>query len=144
MKGSITWRLGAMFALAAFAIFALVGAALYAVLQHELVQREDDQLTTYLQSLQYSIERIGTTDRWARVAAKMDTLTPADGSVRFWVLSPDVRFSYGADAARVATRLNADGRGTAAGPGGTRFRIRARNIRALEQHTGVDLPQVRE
>lgn len=139
MKGSITWRLGAMFALAAFAIFALVGAALYAVLQHELVQREDDQLTTYLQSLQYSIERIGTTDRWARVAAKMDTLTPADGSVRFWVLSPDARFSYGADAARVATRLNADGRGTAAGPGGTRFRIRARNIRALEQRPPVQL-----
>ena len=45
--------------------------------------------------MRYSIERVGDTERWARVQAKMDTLTPADGSVRFWVLSDDPRFQYG-------------------------------------------------
>ena len=31
----------------------------------------------------------------SRLQTKMDTLTPADGSVRFWVLSDDPRFLYG-------------------------------------------------
>jgi two-component system heavy metal sensor histidine kinase CusS len=98
MKGAITWRLAGMFAGVALATFALVGGALYLVLQRELVQHEDDQLATYVQALQYSTARAGTPERWARVVAKMDTLTPADGSVRFRVESPDPRFGYGRDA----------------------------------------------
>jgi two-component system heavy metal sensor histidine kinase CusS len=38
---------------------------------------------------------MGTTERWDRAKTKMDTLTPADGSLRFWILSPDPRFEYG-------------------------------------------------
>jgi two-component system heavy metal sensor histidine kinase CusS len=139
MKGSITWRLAAMFAGAALAIFALVGAALYAVLQHELAQRENDQLGTNLQSLQYSIERVGTTDRWARVVAKMDTLTPADESVRFWVLSPDERFGYGRDASRVASRILADGPGLVMAEHGATYHTQARTIGPLEQRPPVRL-----
>jgi two-component system, OmpR family, heavy metal sensor histidine kinase CusS len=139
MKGSITWRLAAMIAGAAFVIFALVGAALYLVLQHELVQRENDQLSTNLQGLQYSIERVGTTERWARVVAKMDTLTPADDSVRFWVLSPDARFGYGRDAALVASRIQADGTGLLVDEHGVTYRTQAHSIDALEQRPPVRL-----
>lgn len=138
MKGSITWRLAGMFAVLALATFALVGVAVYMVLQKELVRREDDQLTTYFQSLQYSVERIGTVDRWARVTAKMDTLTPSDGSVRFWVLSPDPRFGYGRGANEMAARITANGSG-AASDGGITYRTLARTIGPLEQRPPVRL-----
>jgi two-component system heavy metal sensor histidine kinase CusS len=122
MKGAITWRLAGMFAGVALGIFALVGAALYFVLERELVQREDDQLTTYLQALQYSTARAGTPERWARVVAKLDTLAPADGSVRFWVQSPDARFAYARDPV-----------------GPTAYRTLARTVEALEQRPAVQV-----
>lgn len=101
MQRSITVRLVAMFALAALLTFALIGAALYGVLGRELTRHEQDELKTNLQNLQYSIERTGTLDHWARVRAKMDTLTPSDGSVRFWVLSDDPRYEYGQGLAEI-------------------------------------------
>lgn len=138
MKGSITWRLAGMFAAVALVTFALVGAAVYMVLQQELVRREDDQLTTYLQGLQYSLERTGTLDKWARVTAKMDTLTPADGSVRFWVVSPDPRFGYGRGGADIARRIASDGSGTAV-DGGIAYRTLARTIGPLDLRPPVRL-----
>ncbi|MCJ0761920.1 heavy metal sensor histidine kinase [Variovorax terrae] len=101
MRHSITARLVLMFAVAALATFALIGAALYGVLQRELARHERDELNTHLHNLQYSIERTGTVDRWSRVQAKMDALTSDDGSVRFWVLSDDPRFQYGQGLAEI-------------------------------------------
>jgi two-component system, OmpR family, heavy metal sensor histidine kinase CusS len=95
MKRSITQRLVLMFALAALAMFTLVGAALYGVLERELVRHQDEDLNTNLQNMRYSIERFGDLEHWQRLQVKMDTLSPADGSVRFWVLSDDPRFLYG-------------------------------------------------
>lgn len=102
MRRSITTRLALMFALAAFATFSLIGAALYGVLGNELRRHQDDELDTNLQNLRYSIERTGDPERWARVQAKMDTLTPSDGRVRFWVLSDDPHYRYGIGAESLA------------------------------------------
>lgn len=113
MKHSITARLVGMFALAALLTFALIGAALYGVLERELRRHQDDDLNTNLQNLRYSIERAGSTERWARVQAKMDTLTPSDGRVRFWVLSDDPRFQYGKGLDQIERiSQEPDGRGT--------------------------------
>ncbi len=95
MNRSITTRLVGMFALAALAMFTLVGAALYGVLGRELTRHENDDLNTNLQNMRYSIDRFGDLEHWARLQVKMDTLSPTDGSVRFWVLSDDPRFLYG-------------------------------------------------
>ncbi len=95
MKRSITTRLVIMFALGALATFTLIGAALYSVLERELVRHQNDDLNTNLQNMRYSIERFGDLEHWPRLQTKMDTLSPADGSVRFWVLSDDPRFQYG-------------------------------------------------
>jgi len=84
-----------MFALGALATLTLIGAALYGVLERELTRHQYDELNTNLQNMRYSIERFGDLEHWARLQVKMDTLTPADGSVRFWVLSDDPRFLYG-------------------------------------------------
>jgi two-component system, OmpR family, heavy metal sensor histidine kinase CusS len=94
---SITARLVAMFAVATLAGFAAIGVVIYGVLEHELLRHQTEELQTNLQLLEYSIERTGTPERWGRVQAKMDTLTPPDGRVRFWVLSDDPRFQYGKD-----------------------------------------------
>jgi len=101
MKRSITWRLVAMFAVAALVTFSLIGGALYVVLRGELMRHEREELNTHLQDMMYLIQRITTADRWNRVQTKMDTLTPADGSVRFWVLSDDPRFQYGKGLAEI-------------------------------------------
>ena len=95
MKRSITQRLVLMFAFAALAMFTLVGAALYGVLERELTCYQNEDLNTNLQNMRYSIERFGDLEHWPRLQVKMDTLSPADGSVRFWVLSDDPRFLYG-------------------------------------------------
>ena len=130
-----------MFALAASATFALVGAALYSVLAAELTRHQDDDLNTNLQNLRYSIERVGDPERWLRVQAKLDTLTPADGSVRFWVLGDDPRFRYG-DGLEAFERIrqDADGRGTIVMPRPERsYRTRAARIAALDQRPAVRL-----
>jgi two-component system heavy metal sensor histidine kinase CusS len=141
MKRSITVRLVVMFALAALATFSLIGAALYTVLQRELTQHQDDDLNTNLQNIRYSIERTGDTDRWGRVQAKMDTLTPADGRVRFWVLSDDPRYLYGkgiGEFERMAQ--NADGSGTISLPQhGQTFRTLSTRIGPLDQRPAVRL-----
>ncbi len=118
MKRSITVRLVVMFAAAALATFALIGAALYIVLDRELDRHQLGELHIGLLNMQYSIERTGDVDRWKRVQAKMDTLTPTDGNVRFWVLSDDPRFEYGKDLAEIERISDgADGRGTITLPG---------------------------
>ena len=92
MRRSITARLVVMFALGALITFTLIGAALYSVLDRELVRHQNDDLNTNLQNMRYSLERFGDLEHWPRLQTKMDTLTPADGSVRFWVLRDDPRF----------------------------------------------------
>jgi len=141
MRRSITTRLVVMFALAALATFALIGAALYNVLGHELTRHQDDDLNTNLQNIRYSIERIGDAERWARVQAKMDTLTPADGRVRFWVLSDDPRFQYGKGLDEFERIYqDADGRGTISLPQhGHSYRTLAMRIAPLAQRPAVRL-----
>ncbi|HZV92703.1 MAG TPA: heavy metal sensor histidine kinase [Caldimonas sp.] len=138
---SITGRLVAMFAAATLATFAVIGAVLYVVMQHELVRHEDEELNTNVQNLTYSIERAGTTDRWGRVQAKMDTLTPPDGSIRFWVLSDDPRFQYGKGLAAIETMLrNDDGSGTIALPSAAApLRTMTRDISAFQDRPAVRL-----
>lgn len=118
MKRSITVRLVVMFALAALVTFALTGAALHGVLAMALDRHQFDELKIGLKNLRYSIERAGTVERWVRVQTKMDTLTPVDGSVRFWVLSDDPRFQYGKGLAEIERMSHdADGRGSIVLPG---------------------------
>ena len=113
MKRSITVRLIAMFALATLATFLLIGAALYGVLQRELARHQHDELQTAYQDMEYMIKRAGTPKRWSHVVTKMDTLTVANGSKRFWASSPDPRYRYGRDLSEIqAAPHSANGMGT--------------------------------
>ena len=140
MKRSITTRLVVMFALAALATFVLVGAVLYIVLEREQMRHQDQELNTNLQGMQDWIERVGTTDRWQRVQARMDTLTPADSSLRFWVLSDDARFQYGKGLAEIEQMVReSDGHGSIQIPGHAQpLRTVSRTLAPFE-----DRPEVR-
>ena len=140
MRRSITARLVLMFALAALAVFTLVGTALYGVLERELTRHQNDDLNTNLQNMRYSIDRFGDLEHWARLQTKMDTLSPADGSVRFWVLSDDPRFQYGKGLDEME-RVNQG----AAGHGTLRLSITGHSYRTLSMRLVpfADRPAVR-
>jgi two-component system, OmpR family, heavy metal sensor histidine kinase CusS len=140
VRRSITWRLVLMFAFAALAMFTLVGAALYGVLERELTRHQNEDLNTNLQNMRYSIERFGDLEHWQRLQVKMDTLTPADGSVRFWVLSDDPRFLYGKGLDEME-RVNQG----EAGHGMLTLPITGRRYRTLSMRIGAlaDRPPVR-
>ena len=96
MRRSITTRLIAMFALATLITFSIIGVVLYCVLERELIRHQNDDLNTNLQNVGYTIERFtDNVDHWNRLETKLDAITPADGSLRFWVMSDDPRFNYG-------------------------------------------------
>jgi two-component system heavy metal sensor histidine kinase CusS len=140
VKRSITTRLVVMFALGALITFALIGTALYSVLERELVRHQNDDLNTNLQNMRYSIERFGDLDHWARLQTKMDMLSPADASVRFWVLSDDPRFQYGKGLDEME-RVNQG----EAGHGTLTLPITGRSYRTLSLRIGplADRPAVR-
>jgi two-component system heavy metal sensor histidine kinase CusS len=112
MKPSIASRLVLMFALGALATFTLIDAALYGVLQREMTRHQDYELATNMQNIRYGMERFGDTEHWPRIQAKLDAITPNDGSIRFWVLSDDPRFQYGRGVAQMERITQGqDGRG---------------------------------
>jgi two-component system heavy metal sensor histidine kinase CusS len=141
LQRSITTRLVVMFALAALVTFSLIGAALYGVLERELTRHQNDDLNTNLQNMRYSIERVGTLERWSRVQAKLDTLTPSDGRVRFWVLSDDPRFQYGKGLDQLELiSQEADGHGTAELPlTGHILHTLSQHIEPLDERPAVRL-----
>ena len=142
MKRSITARLVLMFAAVALATFALAGFALHSVLARELERHQYEELDTALRNLQFWIKAIGSPERWARVQARMDALTPEDGSVRFWVLSDDPRFQYGKGLAEIdGLAREADGRSSSVVlPGQERpFRTLSVRIPANEERPAVRL-----
>jgi two-component system heavy metal sensor histidine kinase CusS len=141
MKPSITTRLAVMFASVALLTFSLIGVALYGVLRAELARQQTDVLTTTANEMLYALVRMGNTERWSRAEAKMDTLTPADGSLRFWIVSPDPRYAYGKDLpASLGMAAPPEGYGTIAMPGREYpMRILARNVPALQDRPEVTL-----
>ncbi|WP_395350550.1 heavy metal sensor histidine kinase [Variovorax sp. UC122_21] len=139
MKRSIAARLVLMFAAAALATFALIGAALQGVLLRELERHQYEELDTTVKSLQFWIQAIGTPERWSRVQARMDALTPEDGSTRFWVLSDDPRFQYGKGMAEIDALTRETGRSLLL-PGEEKpYRTLSAHIPPFEQRPAVRL-----
>lgn len=113
MKRSITLRLVAMFALATLATFLLIGAALYGVLQRELMRHQQEELQNAFQDMNFMITRTGDVRHWTNAQTKMNTLSLANQNHRFWATSSDPRYQYGKDLREIEHIQNAgDGIGT--------------------------------
>lgn len=106
MNRSIAWRLAIMFAIATLSVFALVSIALHRVLVHELDRHQMEQLNTKFQVMEYMVTRIHDLEHWEKGTAKMDVMSPADGSTQFWVWSDDPRFQYGKSLPEIANKLH--------------------------------------
>ena len=104
-RNSIAWRLAAMFAAATLAVFFMIGFALHKVLEHELDRHQIEQLNTKYQMMEYMIVRAHGTEHWQHVTAKLDALSPSDGTTQFWIDSADPRYRYGAPGASIAGLL---------------------------------------
>ncbi|HEX4511479.1 MAG TPA: heavy metal sensor histidine kinase [Burkholderiaceae bacterium] len=139
IRRSIVTRLVAMFALGAALTFTLVGAALYLVLASEMTRYQDGELATNMRELRYSMERFGDAERWPKISAKMETLSPADGSIRFWVLSDDPRFTYGKGLDQIeGISQDVDGHGALVLPPDERtYRILAQRIPPFQDRPAV-------
>jgi two-component system heavy metal sensor histidine kinase CusS len=139
MKRSITSRLAVMFASVALLTFTVIGVALYGVLRTELARQQTDVLTTTANEMLYALNRMGNTERWARAETKMDTLTPEDGSLRFWILSPDPAYAYGKDVpAGLGLGAPPDGFDSVAIPGREYpMRVLVRTVPALQERPEV-------
>jgi two-component system heavy metal sensor histidine kinase CusS len=96
MRHSIARRLAVLFTITTLVIVALVSAVVDHVLTAQMTRYQERQLSSALHDRAYQIERIDHVDLWERVDRKMAVLTPPDSDMRYWVLSADPRFRYGA------------------------------------------------
>ncbi len=119
---SIALRLAALFAAAALVVFAVIGLALHRVFDQAIEAHQLEELDTKFQDIEYIIKRIRSPEQWTRIHAKLDTLTPPDGSTRYWIWSDDPQAQYGASRAEIASIRGSDGT-----PGG-------RGIATIEAH----------
>jgi two-component system heavy metal sensor histidine kinase CusS len=109
---SIAIRLAALFAAAAFAVFALIGVELHRVFDQAIDAHQIEELDTKFQDIEYILKRIRSPDQWVRIHGRLDALTPPDGSTRYWIWSDDPQVAYGAAQAEIASVSKAnDGRG---------------------------------
>jgi two-component system heavy metal sensor histidine kinase CusS len=109
---SIALRLAALFAAAALGVFTLIGIELHRVFDQAIDAHQREELDTKFRDIEYIIKRLKTPEQWARIHAKLDALTPADGSTRYWIWSDDPMIQYGASRAEIASVSGgASGRG---------------------------------
>jgi two-component system heavy metal sensor histidine kinase CusS len=98
---SIAMRLAAMFAVAALLVFSLLGLALDEQLGEALRQQQAEQLNTRFDDINYILTRLRSPEQWQRIHAKLDALSPPDGSIRYWILADDPQVRYGRDLAEI-------------------------------------------
>jgi len=93
---SIARRLALMFALAAAAVFCVVGVVLYNVQCSELHRHQRQELHTRYDFIASLIaRRMESVDKWKLLESKLRELPPQNGSVMYLVESADPRFRLG-------------------------------------------------
>ena len=107
---SITARLVISIAVAALLVFSVLGYALDRELGIEQRGQQIEQLNTKFQDINYILTRARDSGLWPRIHAKLDALTPPDGSTRYWLLSDDPQIRYGQALAEISSFSQGAGR----------------------------------
>jgi two-component system heavy metal sensor histidine kinase CusS len=100
---SIALRLSLLFSGVALLVFLLIGWALYQQVGKGLGLLPEAELEARYSVLLSSLNRDSTLDHWAKVSAKLKQLGEEDKRIRFWVVSGDSNYEYGAPDALVRT-----------------------------------------
>jgi len=95
MKVSIARRLALMFALAAILITSTSAVLLRCSLKQSLDEQMHNELILRHSVLDPLLSKYESPEDWVGVHQKLDTLTPTDERVLYWVLSDDSNYSYG-------------------------------------------------
>ncbi|XAH23406.1 heavy metal sensor histidine kinase [Xylophilus sp. GW821-FHT01B05] len=101
LRNSIAVRLALMFAVAAFAGFALIGLVLHQVLNHELRRHQREEIAGRLEGVQYMLVHSRSPQLAAHAQDRLASLN-ASKDVRFWLWSDDPAFRYGDAPEQVA------------------------------------------
>nr|WP_218177053.1 heavy metal sensor histidine kinase [Pseudomonas gingeri] len=96
-------RLSLLFSGVALLVFLLIGWALYQQVGKGLGLLPEAELEARYSVLLSSLNRDSTLDHWAKVSAKLKQLGEEDKRIRFWVVSGDSNYEYGAPDALVRT-----------------------------------------
>jgi two-component system heavy metal sensor histidine kinase CusS len=96
-------RLAALFAAASLGVFTLIGVELHRVFGQAMAAHQLEELDTKFRDIEYFINRLRSPDQWERLHAKLDAMTPPDGSTQYWIWSDDPQIQYGSARAEIAS-----------------------------------------
>lgn len=108
---AIAQRLAAMFAGAALLVFALVGLALYQVLENQVLRYQHAELETKLRYVAGSVGACDLRERWYKVEDKVESLVSSDRSTKIWAWSDSALFRIGPGVPKVEPARAAADRG---------------------------------
>src|SRR5690606_26010565 len=91
----IAWRLVAMFAATAAVVFSGVAFFLYCYLSDSVREQVRGELEVHHTLLDPVIEARRSDREWDLVRRKLDGMAQEGARIRYWIRSPDERFSYG-------------------------------------------------
>ena len=100
-SNSIALRLSGMFTLVALLVFLLIGGALYQQVDKGLGLLPEAELEARYSVLESALNRFGTPEHWVKINAKLKLLGEEDKRIRFWVVSGDPGYEYGAPDSRI-------------------------------------------
>ncbi|MCU1725862.1 heavy metal sensor histidine kinase [Pseudomonas sp. 7P_10.2_Bac1] len=136
---SIALRLSVLFTLVALLVFVLIGGALYQQVDKGINLLPEAELDARFSVLESSINRFGNPDHWAKITSKLTLLSEEDKRIRFWAISSDPQYEYGAPDTQI--------RAFAQGPVGVRdlqlpgsdypFKVLISQIPAKEQRPAL-------
>jgi len=90
-----------MFTLVALLVFLLIGGALYQQVDKGLGLLPEAELDARYSVLESALNRYGTPEHWVKINAKLKLLGEEDKRIRFWVVSGDPGYEYGAPDAQI-------------------------------------------
>ena len=98
---SIALRLSGLFALVALAVFLLIGWALYLQVDKSMDLLPQAEVDARYSVLESAVNRYGNLEHWGRIKNKLTLLGEEDKRLRFWVVSADPAYEFGAPDERV-------------------------------------------
>jgi two-component system heavy metal sensor histidine kinase CusS len=85
----------------ALLVFLLIGWALYQQVDKGLGLLPEAELDARYSVLESALNRYGTPEHWVKINAKLNLLSEEDKRIRFWVVSGDAGYEYGAPDAQI-------------------------------------------
>jgi two-component system heavy metal sensor histidine kinase CusS len=108
-RNSIAARLALMFAVAAMAVFVLLGVVLHQVLGGELARYQREEVQGSLEDVRYLLTHSHSPRLAQVVRDKIQTIAAANFHIQLWLWSDDPAYRYGGRAEQIAGQFQRSG-----------------------------------